>query len=47
MQKIRKIRRAVSEIFKDGQTTDGRTDMGDYIGHPRVNQWSKMGIDPK
>ena len=36
MQKIRKIIRAVSEIFKDGlrtTTTDyGRTDMGDYIG---------------
>ena len=34
MQKIRKILRAVSEIFKDGlRTTDhGRTDMGDYIG---------------
>ena len=35
MQKIRKILRAVSEIFKDGRTTDYyglRTDMGDYIG---------------
>ena len=35
MQKIRKILRAVSEIFKDGRTnglTDGLTDMGDYIG---------------
>ena len=36
MQKIRKILRTVSEIFKDGllqTTTDGlRTDMGDYIG---------------
>ena len=33
MQKIRKILRAVSEIFKDGLRTDGRTtDMGDYIG---------------
>ena len=34
MQKIRKILRAVSEIFKDGRT-DGllrTTDMGDYIG---------------
>ena len=35
MQKIRKILRAVSEIFKDGRTngrTNGLTDMGDYIG---------------
>ena len=33
MQKIRKVLRAVSEIFKDGLRTDGRTtDMGDYIG---------------
>ena len=36
MQKIRKILRAVSEIFKDGRTTTTdyglRTDMGDYIG---------------
>ena len=31
MQKIRKILRAVSEIFKDGRT-NGLTDMGDYIG---------------
>ena len=32
MQKIRKILRAVSEIFKDGLRTNGLTDMGDYIG---------------
>ena len=35
MQKIRKILRAVSEIFKDGRTDyyyGLRTDMGDYIG---------------
>ena len=35
MKKIRKILRAVSEIFKDGRTngrTNGLTDMGDYIG---------------
>ena len=35
MQKIRKILRAVSEIFKDGRTDyyyELRTDMGDYIG---------------
>ena len=45
MQKIRKILRAVSEIFKDGlrTTTDGlRTDMGDYIGPSRVNPGSKI-----
>ena len=48
MQKIRKILRAVYEIFKDGptdgpRTTDhGQTDMGDYIGPPRVNPGSKM-----
>ena len=45
MQKIRKILRVVSEIFKDGRTngpTDGRTDMGDYIGPSRVNPGSKM-----
>jgi len=48
MQKIRKILRAVSEIFKDGRTDHGRmnhgrtTDMGDYIGPPRVNPGSKM-----
>ena len=46
MQNIRKILRAVSEIFKDGpQTdgpTDGRTDMGDYIGSPRVKLGSKI-----
>ena len=41
MQKIKKILRAVSEIFKDGPRTDGRTDMGDYIGPPRVNPGSK------
>ena len=49
MQKIRKILRAVSEIFKDGPT-DGPlttdhgpwTDMGDYIGPSRVNRGSKM-----
>ena len=40
MQKIRKILRAVSEIFKDGRT-DQRTDMGDYIGPSRVNPGSK------
>ena len=43
MQKIQKILRAVSEIFKDGlrTTTDGlRTDMGDYIGPSRVNPGS-------
>ena len=51
MQKIRKILRAVSEIFKDGRTdgptdgrTNGRTDMGDYIGPPWVNPGSKMGV---
>ena len=47
MQKIRKILRAVSEIFKDGRTngpTDGRKDMGDYIGPSRVNPGSKMII---
>ena len=32
MQKIRKILRAVSEIFKDGRTDGRTTDMGDYIG---------------
>ena len=46
MQKIRKILRAVSEIFKDGLRTDGRTtDMGDYIGplsgKPRVQNVNK------
>ena len=49
MQKIRKILRAVSEIFKDGQTnglTDGLTDMGDYIGPPRVNPGSKINQKP-
>ena len=35
--KIRKILRAVSEIFKDGP----RTDMSDYIGPPLVNPGSK------
>ena len=29
------------EIFKDGRTI-GRTDMGDYIGPPRVNLGSKI-----
>ena len=48
MQKIRKILRAVSEIFKDGlRTTDYyyglRTDMGDYIGPPRIN-WGPINI---
>ena len=45
MQKIGKILRAVSEIFKDGPMDgkkDGRTDMGDYIGPPQVNPGSKM-----
>ena len=43
MQKIRKILRAVSEIFKDGL----RTDMGDYIGPSRVNPGSKMVFEQK
>ena len=43
MQKIRKILGVVSEIFKDGRMDHGRTDMGDYIGPPRVNLGSKMG----
>ena len=46
MQKIKKILRAVSEIFKDGlRTTDygpRTTDMGDYIGPSRVNPGSKI-----
>ena len=43
MQKIRKILRAVSEIFKDGLTDHGpRTDMGDYKGPSRVNPMSKI-----
>ena len=50
MQKIRIILRAVSEIFKDGRTdhrlTDGRTDMGDYIGPSRVNPGSKKILSP-
>ena len=37
MQKIRKILRAVSEIFKDGRTDHGRTNEGDYYGPNRVN----------
>ena len=37
MQKIRKILRVVSEIFKDG-----RTDMGYYIGPSLVNPGSKI-----
>ena len=46
MQKIRKI----VEIFKDERTTDelrtdGRTDMGDYIGPSRVNQGSKIKVE--
>ena len=46
MQKIRKIFREVSEIFKDGRTdqrTDGRTWVitSDYIGPPQVNLGSK------
>ena len=41
MQKFRKILRAVSEIFKDGPTDHGRTDMSDYIGASRVNPGSK------
>ena len=48
--KIRKILRAVSEIFKDGPT-DGRTDHGQTNGQgrllrtPRVNPGSKMAFD--
>ena len=40
MQSFRKIEWAVSEIFKDGQTTDGRTNKGDYYGPIRVNPGS-------
>ena len=41
MQTIRKILRAVSEIFKDGRTNKPQTDMGDYIGPPWVNRGPK------
>ena len=43
MQKIRKILRAVSEIFNNGPWTDGRTaDIGDYIGPLWINQGPKL-----
>ena len=45
MQKIRKILRAVSEIFKDGLTdslTDRRFDKSDYIGHIGIEQGPKL-----
>ena len=42
MQKIRKILRVVSEIFKDGPADGRTTDMDDYIGTSRVNPGSKI-----
>ena len=42
MQKVRKILRAVSEIFTDGRTNGPQTDMSDYIGPPSVNPGSNI-----
>ena len=44
MQKVRKILRVVSGIFKDGPTDGPRTDMGDYIGPSWVNPGYNMGL---